>query len=114
MKYSNTRPNVITIRNMPIGETILLKHGRRVIYKGGYTLVPQHFTEEDEAIFSAAQAIKYAKHWCAETEKQKDIVIVIRRANEESYNIDFAHHFSKKNGKYAIWSETCGYELLTF
>lgn len=113
MKYSNHCINVRTIRAMDIGEILLLKHGKRVEYKGGYTIARHGGITS--ANLNAAEIMKIAKYWKETADKCKTTVIAIKRINEEDYHIAFANHYSNKSSfSYQYRTKTLNYKPLEF
>lgn len=111
MKYSAHKINVRTIRNMAIGETILLKHGKRVTYKGGFTLTPNYY-DGCCGIWNAEQAMNVVREWTRSTNNQKTVVIIIKRVNEYGYDMTIARHFSTKDFNYYYYTTQFNYKKL--
>lgn len=113
MKYSKHCVNVRTIRAMDVGEILLLKHGKRIEYKGGYTIARNGGVTSTN--FNAAEIMKIAKQWRETADKYKTTVIAIKRVNEENYHITFAEHYSNKSSfSYQYHTKTLNHKPLEF
>lgn len=112
MKYSKHRINVRTVRNMKAGDTLLIKHGKRVEYKGGYTLVPSDYAEEF-CLHGSTQAVMHTlKEYGVIASHCKHGLVLVHRTEKGYYNLTFAHHFTTKNEDYKYWIEHLNYKLL--
>lgn len=99
MKYSAHKINVRSIRKMEVGETMLIKHGKRVEYKGGVTIAPKHYDGE-MGWANADDIMRAARSWGKTFNDCKTTVIIIKCVEEGRYDGAIAEHYSVKGYDY--------------
>lgn len=111
MKYSAHKVNIRTIRSMAVGETIMLKHGKRVQYKGGYTISPDSYREV--GWLTADETMSAVRDWTKAFDGCKATVIIVKRTDEHVYDACIAEHYSTTNSlEYKFLTEQMGHKLI--
>lgn len=95
MKYSSHRVNIRTIRNMEVGEKMLLKHGKRVQYESGYTYVPESSMRLPAVHdWLAIDMVKYCAKSIEPTNKRA--CYYVEKVDDKRYIASIAFHYSRK------------------
>lgn len=110
MKYSAHKINVRSIRKMAVGETMLVKHGKRVEYKGGVTIVPKHY-ESGLSLYRDSEVMDAVRQWTESFDDCKSTVIVVTCTYPGRYDAYIGEHFSTRdNQNYQFYVNQLGHK----
>lgn len=95
MKYSAHKINIRTINNMVYNTPLMVKHGKKVQYKGGYNVVHAF---DNTPVFNSKEIMEVIKKNAALPKGaiRRHQVAVITKHDNKLYSFQLAMHFSTK------------------
>lgn len=115
MKKSIHKVNVRTIRKMNPGDVLLLRGGKPISWKGGYTIAADDLDTNAAryTITGTAETVRRYSKILSEKIDSKNTLLIIKRRDEKHCTITLGHHYSNPhNEEMVFFIDECNYKII--